>query len=280
MSLSLAESLVETESVPLPMTSPVLTVQAVEKLFPNGVRGLAPLDLIVAPGELVSLIGPSGCGKSTLLKLIANLHPPSAGSVQWWGGDFSRVGGEGRRLSFVFQDPTLMPWATVAANVRLPLDLDGVPRAEAQARVAPALARVGLGHAAGLYPAQLSGGMRMRVSIARALVTKPDLLLMDEPFAALDEFTRNRLDEDMARLCAEEGLTTVFVTHSLYEAAFLSSRVIVMAADPGRVYAEYAIDRSIRRDEAFRMSGDFAAICRDLTALLTEVSHLPKAGAA
>ena len=255
------------------LSASIVELRAASKTFAGGVHALAPVDLVVRPGELVSLIGPSGCGKSTLLKLIANLHAPTTGALRWWNGDFSHVGEAGRRLSFVFQDPTLMPWADVAANVRLPLELDGVPRAAAAARVGPALAQVGLAHVARRYPAQLSGGMRMRVSIARALVTKPDLLLMDEPFGALDEFTRNRLDEDVARLCAQDGLTTVFVTHSLYEAAFLSTRVIVMAADPGRIHAEYAIDPTIARDEAFRMSAEFAAICRDLTRLLNEVSH-------
>lgn len=256
------------------MTTETVSLRAVEKVFPNGVRGLAPIDLSVRRGELITLIGPSGCGKSTLLKLIANLHAPSTGSVSWWGGNFSSVGTEGRRLSFVFQDPTLMPWSNVATNVRLPLDLDGVPRVEAETRVMPALEQVGLSHAAGRFPAQLSGGMRMRVSIARALVTKPDLLLMDEPFGALDEFTRNKLDEDMAELCKRDGLTTIFVTHSLYEAAFLSSRVIVMAAGPGRIHAEYLIEPSMPRDENFRLSDEFSRICRDLNALLTEVSHL------
>ncbi|MBB3173433.1 NitT/TauT family transport system ATP-binding protein [Endobacter medicaginis] len=255
------------------MSLPIVEMLAAEKTFPGGVQALAPVELSVRPGELIGLIGPSGCGKSTLLKLIANLHTPSAGEMRWWGEDFTRVGEAGRRLSFVFQDPTLMPWADVATNVRLPLDLDGIPRDEARARVAPALAQVGLSHAADRTPAQLSGGMRMRVSIARALVTRPDLLLMDEPFAALDEFTRNRLDEDMALLCAQGGLTTIFVTHSLTEAAFLSTRVLVMAPDPGRIHAEYAIDPTIVRDEAFRLSAEFAAICRDLSALLNEVSH-------
>ncbi|WP_323991578.1 ABC transporter ATP-binding protein [Nguyenibacter sp. L1] len=254
------------------VATPVVSLRGVEKVFANGVRGLAPLDLEIRPGELVSLIGPSGCGKSTLLKLVANLHAPTDGQVAWWGGDFRTVGTDGRRLAFVFQDPTLMPWANVAANVRLPLDLDGVPRAAAERRVPPALEQVGLAHAAARFPAQLSGGMRMRVSIARALVTNPDLLLMDEPFGALDECTRNRLDEDMAGLCAQQGLTTLFVTHSLYEAAFLSSRVIVMAANPGRVFAEYVIEPGIARDGAFRLSARFATICRDLTALLAEAS--------
>ena len=256
------------------MSAPIVEMLAAGKTFPGGVRALAPVELSVRAGELIGLIGPSGCGKSTLLRLIANLHAPSSGRIRWWGGDFARVGEAGRRLSFVFQDPTLLPWADVATNVRLPLDLAGVPRDEARARVGPALEQVGLAHAATRRPAQLSGGMRMRVSIARALVTKPDLLLMDEPFAALDEFTRNRLDEDMARLCAQEGLTTIFVTHSLTEAAFLSTRVMVMAADPGRIHAEYPIAPGIARDETFRTGAQFADACRHLSALLNEVSHL------
>ncbi|GAN54346.1 ABC transporter ATP-binding protein [Tanticharoenia sakaeratensis] len=255
------------------MSDTVLSLDAVEKVFPNGVRGLAPVDLTVRAGEFVSLIGPSGCGKSTLLKLIANLHGPSAGSLRWWGSDFRGVGQKGRRLAFVFQDATLMPWANVGRNVRLPLDLMGVDRASGDARARTALARVGLGHAAERYPAQLSGGMRMRVSIARALVTEPDLLLMDEPFGALDEFTRNRLDEEMARLCYQDGLTTLFVTHALHEAAFLSSNVMVMAAHPGRIHARYAIDRTIVRDEAFRLSERFAEISRELAVLLEAASH-------
>jgi NitT/TauT family transport system ATP-binding protein len=254
------------------MSESVVSIYEAEKTF-GTVQGLAPITLEIRPGEIVSLIGPSGCGKSTLLKLVANLHNPSKGRLTWWGESFNAVGREGRRLSFVFQEPTLMPWANVRTNVRLPLDLAGTPRRQAQDRVSEALAMVGLSHAAGRFPAQLSGGMKMRVSIARALVTRPNLLLMDEPFAALDELTRNRLDEDMVRLCAQDGLTMLFVTHSLYEAAFLSSRVIVMAAHPGRIYAQYEIDPTIIRDEHFRLSNDFAIICRDLDRLLTEASH-------
>ncbi len=177
---------------------PVVEMLSAEKVFANGARGLAPITLTLRQGEFLSLIGPSGCGKSTLLKLLANLSEPSDGRVQWWRGGFDRVGQAGRRLAFVFQDPTLMPWARVETNVRLPLDLAGTKRAAARRRVGAALAQVELGDAARRYPRQLSGGMRMRVSIARALVTEPDLLLMDEPFGALDEFTRNRLDEDLA----------------------------------------------------------------------------------
>ncbi|GBQ97455.1 ABC transporter ATP-binding protein [Gluconobacter cerinus] len=255
------------------MSSPVLSLSSVEKIFPNGVRGLSPVDLSVEKGDFVTLIGPSGCGKSTLLKLIANLHTPSAGTLNWWGGGFKDVGQKGRRMAFVFQDATLMPWATIVKNVRLPLDLEKVERTTANKRAHAALERVGLGHVADQYPAQLSGGMKMRVSIARALVTEPDLLLMDEPFGALDEFTRNRLDEEMARLCYEDGLTTLFVTHALHEAAFLSSRVMVMAAHPGRIHAQYEIDRGIVRDETFRLSDQFAGISKELAILLEDASR-------
>jgi NitT/TauT family transport system ATP-binding protein len=251
---------------------PVVEVLSAEKIFANGFRGLAPIELSIRRGEFVSLIGPSGCGKSTLLKLIANLIEPSDGRLQWWRGDFSKVGQAGRQLAFVFQDPTLMPWARVENNVRLPLDFVGVDRATARSRVAAALAQVELTHATRRYPRQLSGGMRMRVSIARALVTNPDLLLMDEPFGALDEFTRNRLDEDLARLSWERQLTSVFVTHSIYEAVFLSSRIIVMAAQPGRIFTEFTVDEPRPRGEDFRTSPRFAALCRDLSTLLTDAS--------
>jgi NitT/TauT family transport system ATP-binding protein len=252
--------------------TPVVEVLSAEKVFANGFRGLAPVDLTIRPGEFVSLIGPSGCGKSTLLKLIANLIEPSDGKLQWWRGDFNSVGQPGRRLAFVFQDPTLMPWARVEANVRLPLDFARVDAASAKARVAAALAQVELTQAARSYPRQLSGGMRMRVSIARALVTDPDLLLMDEPFGALDEFTRNRLDEDLSRLSWERHLSTVFVTHSIYEAVFLSTRIVVMAARPGRVFATFDVDEPCPRDGAFRDSARFSTLCRELSSLLTDAS--------
>ncbi len=251
---------------------PVVEILSVDKVFANGTRGLEPIQLAIQPGEFISLIGPSGCGKSTLLKLIANLIEPTDGRMLWWRGDFSKVGTEGRRLAFVFQDPTLMPWAKVDTNVRLPLDLAGVAKSEAKDRVADALAHVGLTPAARRYPRQLSGGMRMRVSIARALVTNPDLLLMDEPFGALDEFTRNKLDEDLVKLCHERHLTNVFVTHSIYEAVFLSTRVIIMAANPGRIFAEFVVDEPMPRDDTFRRSDRFADLCRELSALLSDAS--------
>jgi NitT/TauT family transport system ATP-binding protein len=250
---------------------PIVELRAVEKVFANGMRGLAPVDLAIRAGEFVTLIGPSGCGKSTLLKLIANLIEPSVGTRAWWGADFARVGAAGRRLAFVFQDPTLMPWARVEANVRLPLDLGGAPP-DAATRVEAALTQVGLAAFRRSYPRQLSGGMRMRVSIARALVTDPDLLLMDEPFGALDEFTRNKLDDDLLRLSWERRLTTIFVTHSLYEAAFLSTRIIVMASHPGRVFAELAVDEPEPRGDEFRTSDRFAALCGRLSSILSQAS--------
>jgi len=264
----------ETATAPLP----IVQVLSAEKVFANGTRALAPVDLAIGGGEFLTLIGPSGCGKSTLLKLIANLLEPSNGRIRWWQGGFDRVNTEGRRLAFVFQDPTLMPWARVEANVRLPLDLSGTPKREAAPRVAEALERVGLEGFARSYPRQLSGGMRMRVSIARALVTKPDLLLMDEPFGALDEFTRNRLDADLLALWWERKLTVVFVTHSIYEAVFLSTRVVVMAARPGRVFKTMTIDEPQPRDDSFRDSPRFAEYCRELSAWLAEAS-LPSARA-
>ena len=260
-------------------SAPVVEVLSADKVFGNGVRGLAPIGLTVQPGEFVSLIGPSGCGKSTLLKLVAHLYEPSDGRLLWWRGGFDKVGQAGRRLAFVFQEPTLMPWADVATNVRLPLDLAGVPRDEARARIRPALMQVELGEREKAMPRQLSGGMRMRVSIARALVTDPDLLLMDEPFGALDEFSRNRLDEDLLTLAFERNLTTIFVTHSIYEAVFLSTRVIVMAARPGRIFAEYEIDEPQPRGDAFRLGDRFASFCRELSALLLEASVASRQGA-
>ena len=258
---------------------PAVEVLSADKVFSNGTRGLAPISLNIAQGEFLTLIGPSGCGKSTLLKLIANLIEPSDGRLLWWRGDFGQVGREGRRFAFVFQEPTLMPWARVDANVRLPLELANVSAAAAAPVVADAIERVGLSAFARHYPRQLSGGMKMRVSIARALATKPNLLLMDEPFGALDEFTRNKLDADLVRLWWERKLTNVFVTHSIYEAVFLSTRIIVMAANPGRIFRTMTIDQPQPRDEGFRDSPKFAAYCRELSTWLAEASLPSAAGA-
>ncbi len=257
---------------------PVVEVLSASKTFGDGTQALAPVDLTIQDGEFLTLIGPSGCGKSTLLKLIAKLIEPSDGRLVWWRGGFDQVGSDGKKLAFVFQDATLMPWARIGTNVRLPLDLAGMAKDVSEPKVADALARVGLESFAKHYPRQLSGGMRMRASIARALVTNPDLLLMDEPFGALDEFTRNKLDADLLDLWWEKKLTTVFVTHSIYEAVFLSTRVAVMAARPGRIFKIMNIDEPMPRDERFRESPRFADLCRQLSGWLADAS-LPAARA-
>ena len=255
-------------SAPDANAAPVIALAGARKAYPNGTRALAPVDLEVRRGEFLTLLGPSGCGKTTLLNLIAGLAAPSGGEIRWWGGGFAATGGPGRRFGFVFQAPTLMPWARVRANVRLPLDLMGADRATATRDASAALELVGLAEFAHHLPRELSGGMQMRVSIARALATAPDLLLMDEPFGALDEFTRQRLDGELAALWAARGLTVVFVTHSIYEAVFLSTRIAVMGPRPGRVIAEVAIDEPFPRGEAFRVSTAFARHCQQLSALV------------
>lgn len=254
---------------PVPDADTVLFANRIEKTYPNGTHALTEMTLRIQRGDFVSLLGPSGCGKSTLLKMYAGLESPSHGHVRWAGTDTPSK--SGLRIAMVFQEATLMPWADVATNVRLPLDLAGVPRAQSEPRVQRALEQVGLGTFGKSYPRELSGGMQMRASIARALVTEPDVLLMDEPFGALDEFTRNKLDADLRELWSHGGLTVVFVTHSIYEAVYLSSRVVVMAARPGRLVADVAIQEPAR-DEAFRMSNEFAAHCRELSATLTAAS--------
>lgn len=258
---------------PVAETPPIVGARGAGKTYPNGFRALVPVDLDVRPGEFLTLIGPSGCGKSTLLSLVAGLSEPTDGEIRWWGEGFEATGRPGRALSIVFQDATLMPWASIARNVRLPLELAGVPRREADTRVRDALARVGLAGFEDRLPRQLSGGMRMRVSIARALVTEPDLLLMDEPFGALDEFTRNRLDDDLLALWRDRGMAVVFVTHSIYEAVFLSTRVVVMAARPGRISRVIDIDHAGPRDEEFRGSPRFAALCAELSRALRTASE-------
>ena len=259
-----------------PAVSPAaIDMAAAHKTYPDGTVALLPVDLCVQQGEFVALLGPSGCGKSTLLKMVAGLLQPTGGSLQLWGRPVNRLEEAGRRLAFVFQSPTLMPWADVATNVRLPLDLAGVPRAQAKARVAEALRLVGLDQVAHALPRTLSGGMQMRVSIARSLVVQPQLLLMDEPFGALDEITRHKLDAELLALWAERGLTVVFVTHSIHEAVFLSTRVVVMAAQPGRVVEEFAIDEPGPRRPEFMVSERFARMARRLQDSLLRASRVP-----
>jgi len=247
-------------------------IAAAEKTYPNGTRALLPVDLTVQPGEFVTLLGPSGCGKSTLLNIIAGLLAPSSGRVLVHGRVPGTRVADAVNLSFVFQEATLMPWARVAANVRLPLDLQGVSRVDADQRVSEALKLVGLEKFAESYPRELSGGMQMRASIARSLVTDPSLLLMDEPFGALDEITRNRLDDELLALWREKNLTVIFVTHSIHEAVYLSSRVIVMAARPGRVVESVTIAPTVPRDEAFRVSTEFATYAKRLQDSLLRAS--------
>jgi NitT/TauT family transport system ATP-binding protein len=251
---------------------PAVEVHAAEKTYPNGTHALQPVNLTVREGEFVTLLGPSGCGKSTLLKMVAGLLEPSQGRLLLWRKPVEQIEDTGHRLSFVFQEPTLMPWARVQANVRLPLDLAGVPRAASAPRVHDALALVGLDKFAQALPRELSGGMQMRVSIARGLVTQPTLLLMDEPFGALDEITRNRLDSDLLELWQRKKLTVIFVTHSIHEAVYLSNRVITMAARPGRLIDELAIDEPYPRAADFRVSTRFSHYARQLQDTLLRAS--------
>ena len=244
--------------------APAIELLSAEKTYPDGTHALLPVDLRIAEGEFVTLLGPSGCGKSTLLKMIAGLLEPSDGRLLLWRKPVQQLEASGRKMAFVFQSPTLMPWARVQTNVRLPLDLAKLNRAEADARVAQALALVGLSKFANALPRTLSGGMQMRASIARGLVTEPHLLLMDEPFGALDEITRHRLDAELLDLWQSKRLTIVFVTHSIHEAVFLSSRVVVMAARPGRVVEDVHIDEPYPRTPDFMVSPRFSHYARRL----------------
>jgi NitT/TauT family transport system ATP-binding protein len=263
------------------LTALAVSLRGVTKTYDNGVLALGPLDLAVRKGEFISLLGPSGCGKSTALRLIAELSAPSSGIVR-----LARREGKvqpglvqpglvqpglvqlGHGIGFVFQEPTLMPWTSVRENVRLPLKLAGIPKAEARARADEALASVGLADFADAFPRELSGGMKMRVSLARALVTDPDILLMDEPFAALDEITRFRLNNDLLALWRRLGKTVIFVTHSVFESVYLSQRVVVMTARPGRIQADIRIETVEPRGEEFRTSVAYSDYCRKVSAAL------------
>jgi NitT/TauT family transport system ATP-binding protein len=232
----------------------IVALRDVGKSFERGIIALDTMNLEIHDGEFVSLLGPSGCGKSTALRIIAGLSTVSRGVVEWPNG--------AAKIGFVFQDPTLMPWADIAANVQLPLKLASIDETESRTAVRRSLDRVGLADFADAYPRELSGGMKMRASIARALVTEPQLLLMDEPFAALDEITRFKLNNDLLAVWGALRRTVVFVTHSVFESVYLSQRIVVMTARPGRVFAEIAIDAPYPRDERFRTSAEYGGFCR------------------
>jgi NitT/TauT family transport system ATP-binding protein len=234
--------------------SEVVSLRNVGKTFDSGTVALDNFSLNVRDGEFVSLLGPSGCGKSTALRIIAGLSAPSAGTIEWPGG--------AGQIGFVFQEPTLMPWADVKSNVRLPLRLAQADEAQSRTAAMLALTHVGLADVANAYPRELSGGMKMRASIARALVTEPHVLLMDEPFAALDEITRFKLNNDLLTLWQALRRTVIFVTHSVFESVYLSQRIVVMTPRPGRVFAEITIPAPYPRDERFRTSADYAGYCR------------------
>lgn len=238
----------------------LLALRGVAKTFDNGVKALGPVGFDVRQHEFLSLVGPSGCGKSTALRVVAGLLAPSTGTVEFPAGK--------PETAFVFQEPTLMPWANALDNARLPLDLRGVARAEANERARRALVRVGLSGFEQAYPRELSGGMKMRVSIARAIAAEPALLLMDEPFAALDELTRQSLNDDLLKLWREDKLTVIFVTHSVFESTYLSSRVMVMTPRPGRISADIALAAPENRDAHYRLSSEFAADAAKVSAAL------------
>ncbi|SFC74228.1 NitT/TauT family transport system ATP-binding protein [Devosia psychrophila] len=248
----------------------VVSMRNVSKQFSNGTLALKDMSLDVRRGEFLSLLGPSGCGKSTALRIIAGLGAASAGSIDWPSSKINARGLPEGDIGFVFQEPTLMPWQTVWGNVYLPLRLQRVSKSDANGVIMETLASVGLADFTKSYPRELSGGMKMRVSIARALVTKPRLLLMDEPFAALDEITRQRLNDDVLRLWRETGITVIFVTHSVFESAFLSNRIVVMRARPGQVYADLPLVTSAARDEHYRTSEEYRATTDTVSRALQE----------
>lgn len=255
-----------------PPTEPLISLRDVGKAFPGGTTALERFSLSVAAGEFVSLLGPSGCGKSTVLRLVAGLALPTSGEVMSPQGKTpdSSVG-------CVFQEPTLLPWSRVWENVFLPLRIQGVSRSQAQDRVDSAIQRVGLAGFERAYPRELSGGMKMRVSVARAIVAQPKLLMLDEPFAALDEITRFRLNDDLQSLWRDQGWTGLFVTHSVYESVFLSSRVVVMTGRPGRVHEAFPIELPYPRTEATRADPTYVALCQRVSASLRsaeEVRHV------
>ena len=274
---------------PVDASASAVSLRGVTKTYDRGVMALGPLDLAIRPGEFISLLGPSGCGKSTVLRLIAGLITPSTGTVQILRKQVLRKQVlrnqvprhedtasqflDEQTIGFVFQEPTLMPWTTVRENVQLPLKLAHVSKANARERVNEAIERVGLADFAAAFPRELSGGMKMRASLARALVTDPDILLMDEPFAALDEITRFRLNNDLLALWRNLRKTVIFVTHSVFESVYLSQRVVVMTARPGRIGADIRVETAEPRGEEFRTSTAYADHCRKVSGALAPLEE-------
>jgi NitT/TauT family transport system ATP-binding protein len=246
---------------------PEIEISGLTKKYGNAPAVLQSIDLAVSKQEFITLLGPSGCGKSTILKLIAGLTPPTSGTIRV---DGMTPQDARETISFVFQDATLLPWRTVTQNVGLGLELERAPRERRDKEIAALLEFVGLKHVADSYPRELSGGMKMRVSIARALATNPRLMLLDEPFAALDEMTRDRLNEEILRLRAEQNWTAVFVTHSVAEAVFLSDRVVVLAPGPGRIHAEFQVELPAPRTSALRTSPEFEGMVARVSHTLRE----------
>ncbi|GAB1542481.1 ABC transporter ATP-binding protein [Scytonema sp. NUACC21] len=235
-----------------------ITLSHVSKVYPNGTVALQDINLVIPESRFLSIVGPSGCGKSTVLRLIAGLGRLTSGSINWG------IPQQARKLAFVFQEAALLPWIDARENVRLPLKLTGMPNKDAMMLVKQALALVGLEGFETSYPRELSGGMKMRVSIARALVTQPNILLMDEPFGALDEITRSKLNADLLSLWEQHRWTVVFVTHNIYEAVYLSNRVLVMGKNPGHIVADVNIDAPYPRTEEFRLSVSYNEYCRQV----------------
>jgi len=262
----------DTPTHPSSAAQPLVSLRNVGKRFANGTLALQGMSLDIGEHDFISFLGPSGCGKSTALRLIAGLTRISSGDIHWPQAQAGQARGD-RDLGFVFQEPTLMPWAKVFDNVWLPLKLSGTSRDAAAPVVEQALEMVGLSRFADVYPRELSGGMKMRVSIARALVTRPRLLLMDEPFAALDEMTRIKLNNDLLSIWREHRFSIVFVTHSVYESVYLSNRIVVMAARPSRVIDEIRIDEPYPRGEAFRTSSRYNEHCTAVSQSLHGALH-------
>jgi NitT/TauT family transport system ATP-binding protein len=251
-------------------TAPIIELRRVEKSFGDGPLVIGGIDLAVSPGEFVSFIGPSGCGKSTLLRLIAGLRPVNAGEISVDGRPPASVC---REMAFIFQEPALLPWRTVLGNIELPLQLQGVPKKERRRVAEQMVELVGLADVRRYYPRQLSGGMKMRVSLARGLTKSPKVIILDEPFGALDAITRDRLNEDLLAIRAEKEWTALYVTHSVPEAVFLSSRVVVLCGCPGRVHLEVPVPFPYPRDAGLRESSEFLAVVAGVADALHEATR-------